>query len=112
MANGGRTSKGKCAAGLFEIYQPTDFEGDEEGKSELLGELLVNAKDRKYQVWERNSLSVPLWTPKVFEQKLDYIHNNPVQAGLCKFPEDYNYSSAQFYERNEKDWVFLTHHEG
>ncbi|MCA6400621.1 MAG: transposase, partial [Cytophagales bacterium] len=54
-------------------------------KSELLGELLVNAKDRKYQVWERNSLSVPLWTPKVFEQKLDYIHNNPVQAGLCKF---------------------------
>jgi putative transposase len=81
-------------------------------KSELLGELLVNAKDRKYQVWERNSLSVPLWTPKVFEQKLDYIHNNPVQAGLCKFPEDYNYSSAQFYERNEKDWVFLTHHEG
>jgi REP element-mobilizing transposase RayT len=81
-------------------------------KSELLGGLLVNAKDRKYQVWERNSLSVPLWTPKVLEQKLDYIHNNPVQAGLCKFPEDYNYSSAQFYERNEKDWVFLTHHEG
>jgi putative transposase len=81
-------------------------------KSELLGELLVNAKDRKYQVWERNSLSMPLWTPKVFEQKLDYIHNNPVQTGLCKFPEDYNYSSAQFYERNEKDWVFLTHHEG
>lgn len=33
-------------------------------KSDLLGALLVNAKDRKYQVWERNSLSVPLWTPK------------------------------------------------
>jgi hypothetical protein len=48
----------------------------------------------------------------VFWQKLDYLHNNPVKAGLCKLPEDYKYSSARFYEKNEKDWVFLTHHEG
>jgi putative transposase len=81
-------------------------------KSELLNDLLVNAKDRKYQVWERNSLGVQLWTPNVFKQKLDYIHNNLVRAGLCKFPEDYRYSSARFYERNEKDWVFLIHHGG
>jgi REP element-mobilizing transposase RayT len=42
-------------------------------------QFLVNAKDRQYQFWERNSLSIDLWTPKVFEQKLDYIHNNPIQ---------------------------------
>ena len=30
--------------------------------SPLQNELLVNAKDRKHQVWERNSLSVPLWS--------------------------------------------------
>ena len=78
----------------------------------VLKELLVNARDRKHQVWERDSLGVPLWTPEVFEQKLDYIHNNPVKAGLCKFPDDYKYSSASFYEKNEKDWVFLSHHEG
>jgi hypothetical protein len=29
-----------------------------------------------------------------------------------RFPEDYKYSSARFYEKNEKDWVFLMHHEG
>jgi hypothetical protein len=46
------------------------------------------------------------------EQKPDYIHNNPVKAGLCRLPEDYKYSSARFYERNEKDLVFLTHHDG
>jgi hypothetical protein len=33
-----------------------------------------------------------------------------VKAGLCRLPEDYKYSSARFYEINEKDWVFLTHH--
>ncbi len=81
-------------------------------KPGLAAELVVNAKDRKHQVWERNSLGVPLWTPKVFWQKLDYIHNNPVKAGLCKLAEDYKYSSARFYEKNEKDWIFLTHHEG
>ncbi len=81
-------------------------------QSEILKDLLVNAKDRKHQVWERNSLGVPLWSPEVFRQKLDYIHNNPVKAGLCKLPEDYKYSSARFYEKNEKDWVFLTHYEG
>jgi putative transposase len=78
----------------------------------LAAELVVNAKDRKHQVWERNSLGIPLWTPEVFFQKLDYIHNNPVKAGLCKFKEDYKYSSARFYERNERDWIFLTHHMG
>jgi REP element-mobilizing transposase RayT len=81
-------------------------------KSKRPNELLVNAKDRKYQVRERNSLGVPLWKPEVFEQKLDYIHNNPVKAGFWHYPEDYKYSSARFYEKNENDWVFLTHHEG
>ncbi len=80
--------------------------------SAMLSELIVNAKDRKRQVWERNSLGIPLWSSQVFEQKLEYIHYNPVKAGLCKYPEDYKYSSARFYEKNEKDWSFLVHHEG
>src|SRR5215203_4721318 len=37
--------------------------------SPLQTELLVNAEDRKYQVWERNSLGIPLWSPDVFQQK-------------------------------------------
>lgn len=79
--------------------------------SEMQKELLVQAKDRKYQVWERNSLGVPLWSPEVFWQKLEYIHYNPLKAGLCEYPEDYKYSSAKFYLRNEKNWDFLVHHE-
>ena len=80
--------------------------------SSILKDLLVEAKDRKYQVWERNSLSIPLWTPKVLIQKLEYIHNNPIRAGLCRYPEEYKYSSARFYLCNEKDWDFLQHYDG
>ena len=79
--------------------------------SPLLASLLVEAKDRKYQVWERNSLSIELRSSQVFKQKLEYIHANPVRAGLCSLAEEYYYSSARFYELNEWNWDFLTHYE-
>ena len=79
----------------------------------LLAETLhVASKDRKYQVWQRNSLVISLESHGVFIQKLNYIHNNPVKAGLCGLPEEYRYSSARFYEMNERDWDFVTHYEG
>ncbi len=81
-------------------------------QSSLQQQLLVEAKDRKYQVWERNSLSISLLSPDIFQQKLEYIHYNPVKAGLCELPEDYKYSSAAFYEKNESTWSFLEHYEG
>ncbi|MCP9751478.1 transposase [Ferruginibacter sp. HRS2-29] len=64
---------------------------------QLLEQFRVNAEDRMYQFWKRRSLGIELFTPAVFQQKLDYIHSNPVKAGLCKYPEEYCYSSARFY---------------
>lgn len=81
-------------------------------KSRLQRGLLVHAKDRKFQIWERNSLSIPLWSDKVMWQKLEYIHYNPVKAGMCLYPEDYKYSSATFYHKGERRWDFLTHFDG
>jgi len=79
---------------------------------EVLKHFEVNKKDRKYQFWKRNSLSIDLFSRKVFEQKLQYIHENPVKAGLCDHPTDYHYSSARFYLLNEKSFEFLSHLEG
>ena len=36
-------------------------------------------------------------------------HENPVRAGLCKYPDDYKYSSALFYKYGKDNWGFLTH---
>ena len=69
----------------------------------------VNLKDRKYQVWQRNPLSIDLWTKEVYIQKMEYIHNNPVTAQICIYPEQYKYSSAKFYETGEDEFGFLTH---
>ena len=78
-------------------------------QSPMQEKLLVNVKDRKYQVWERNSLGIPIWTSKVMWQKIDYIHSNPVKVGLCKNPKEYKYSSADFYRNGIKRWDFLVH---
>ncbi len=75
----------------------------------VLGKFLVNAKDRKYQIWERNSLSLDLLTKEIFIQKMTYIHYNPVEAGLSGYPEKYKYSSAIFYGSCVDEFGFITH---
>ena len=77
--------------------------------TDFLNRFKVNAKDRTYQFWKRNSLSIELHSKKVFNQKLNYIHQNPVKAGLCKLPEEYHYSSAKFYATGVDDFDMLTH---
>ena len=75
-------------------------------------EFEVNLKDRKYQIWQRNPLSIDLYSREVIEQKLDYIHNNPVQGKwmLTDEPANYLYSSSSYYEREECRFPFLTHY--
>lgn len=73
-------------------------------------EFIINGSDRKYQLWERNALSISLRNQFVFKQKLDYIHTDPVVAGLRRYQEDYRYSSAAFYEKRKGEWDFLTHY--
>jgi REP element-mobilizing transposase RayT len=77
-------------------------------KATILQKIEVNLKDRKYQVWQRNSLSIELRSESVYNQKLKYIHNNPVKAGLCELEEAYKYSSAGYYILNRNNWDFLT----
>ena len=80
----------------------------------LMKQLKVKAADRQYQVWERNSLSIDLWSEKVFMQKFNYVHNNPVQSKwkLSATPEQYKYSSALFYETGADEFGFLEHYKG
>jgi REP element-mobilizing transposase RayT len=81
----------------------------QETDARFLEEFKVAAKDRQYQIWERNSLSIDLWSMPVLLQKMNYIHQNPVRAGLCSLPEQYPYSSATFYETGIDAFGFITH---
>jgi REP element-mobilizing transposase RayT len=50
-----------------------------------------------YQFWQHDNHPIELWSPKVTQEKINYIHNNPVEDGLVYKPEDYVYSSARDY---------------
>ncbi|GGI52479.1 transposase [Mucilaginibacter galii] len=49
------------------------------------------------QFWQHHNKPIELWSAEVIEQKADYIHNNPVEAGFVNEPEHWKYSSAIDY---------------
>ena len=46
----------------------------------------------------------------MFLQKLNYIHNHPVQAQwkLSETPEEYHYSSSRFYQTGEDTFGYCS----
>lgn len=49
------------------------------------------------RLWRADNQPVELWSNAVIAQKLNYIHQNPVEEGLVFRAEDYVYSSAIDY---------------
>ena len=56
-----------------------------------------HSKDITYKFWKDDYDCFELYTPKVFDQKMNYIHNNPVKAEIVEEPHHYLYSSARNY---------------
>ena len=50
-----------------------------------------------YRFWQTGNRPIELWSNKVINQKLEYLHRNPVEKGLVFRAEDYVYSSASDY---------------
>lgn len=47
--------------------------------------------------WQKDFYDFPIYSDHKYEQKLTYIHNNPVPKGLVQNLDDYPYSSYQNY---------------
>ena len=78
------------------------IENPQESRKEFLLEQFRKAGNsssnvNQYQFWRHDNHPVELWSNKVIDEKIDYIHKNPVEAGLVFRAEDYIYSSAADY---------------
>jgi REP element-mobilizing transposase RayT len=52
-----------------------------------------------HQLWQESFKAQPLWNGWMVWQKINYIHKNPVKAGLCVSAKDYPWSSfCAFYQ--------------
>jgi putative transposase len=56
-----------------------------------------NANNLQYQLWQQDNHPVELSSNEMIDQRLQYLHQNPVTAGLVFEPEHYVYSSAIDY---------------
>ncbi len=70
-----------------------------------------NSRNKTYQFWRQDNQPQELYSAAFIFQKVNYIHNNPVEAGIVEKPEHYLYSSAKDYFYTKKcgllDLVFL-----
>ena len=66
-------------------------------------------KVQQYKVWQNGYHAEHIYSNKFIRQKLDYIHNNPVQDKIVTLPEDYYFSSARNYAGldNELEVILL-----
>ena len=55
----------------------------------------------KKQFWQQHNKPIELWSNKVIREKINYVHQNPVEAGLVYKAEEYVYSSAKDYAGEE-----------
>lgn len=76
-------------------------ENPQESRKDWLLDLLAkagqaNGNNTKYQLWQQDNHPIELEGDWI-DEKLSYIHNNPVKEGWVTEPEDYWYSSARNY---------------
>jgi len=61
-----------------------------------------NSRNSIYQFWRQDNRPKELFSIGFTWQKMNYMHNNPVEAGLVDKAEDYLYSSARDYVGKRK----------
>lgn len=100
----------ETAQGSFLKHTAHEFKKILQKESEeSLSGYKVDAANKQYEFWQRDSLAIPLHTKEVAFQKLDYIRYNPLRGKwqLVKDPCHYKYSSARYYESGIKEFLWL-----
>jgi REP element-mobilizing transposase RayT len=60
-----------------------------------------HSRNKNYQFWKYGNHPEEIYSEKFLWSKLDYIHLNPVRAGLVKKASEYLYSSASNYVKGD-----------
>jgi hypothetical protein len=57
----------------------------------------LNSNNTKHQFWQQHNMPIEVTSYEMMQQKLNYIHMNPVVAGFVDEPQHWKYSSAIDY---------------
>jgi REP element-mobilizing transposase RayT len=83
---------------IFEAIASNPGESRKEWMVEIFREHgRKNSNNTTIQFWRQDNRPIEVFSQDVIAQKLKYLHNNPVEAGIVGKEEDYLYSSARDY---------------
>jgi REP element-mobilizing transposase RayT len=88
-----RILKGLTARRVIDYLKVNNF-------STSLRKLQHLERDRnyKYSLWQTEKNVLPIFSEGMFMERLNYIHQNPVRAGLVERATDYRWSSARIWQ--------------
>ena len=72
-------------------------EARESRKEFLLEQFSKSSNMKEFHFRRHDNKPIELWSNKVIWEKISYVHNNPLEAGLVYRAQDYVYSSALDY---------------
>ena len=64
-----------------------------------------NSNNTRHQFWQQHNQPIKITSHEMMQQKLDYIHDNPVADEIVDEPEEYRYSSARDYYSKKKGYL-------
>src|SRR5215210_6875997 len=68
-----------------------------------------NSRNKEYQFWQQDNHAIQLETVEFTLDKLNYMHNNPIKAGIVGKAEEYLFSSARDYYHGKGVLVSIEH---
>ena len=60
-------------------------------------------RNYRYSLWDHHPNAKLVPNEEMFLQKVRYVHQNPVRAGLVECAEDYQFSSARIWARRPRE---------
>jgi REP element-mobilizing transposase RayT len=88
-----RVLKGLTARRVIDYLKEKKYESS-------LDKLRHQERNRnyKYSLWQTEKNVLPIFSERMFMEKVNYIHQNPVRAGLVERATDYRRSSARIWQ--------------
>lgn len=84
------------------------FKNPNESRKEWMLEIfrqcgMGNKSNHQYQFWQHENHPILLDSAEMLQQRMTYLHENPVRAGFVEFAENWKYSSAKdYYTKDQK----------
>jgi REP element-mobilizing transposase RayT len=67
----------------------------------------INLLIKQKRIWQKTNMPILIYSEKFFQEKLNYIHNNPVVKEYVDSPEEWIYSSARNYYNNDHSIIYI-----